>query len=186
MTPDEQLASSACSGDREAFDTLVQRHARRVFHFAYARLRDEHDAEEVTQETFLRVWTARSRFDDRRSFTTWLLAIAYRETVNILRCRQRDAKLRDLPVTAPAGSARASERSNIWTVAARVLGDDAYATLYLRYACERTPGEIASILGRRPTAVRVALHRAVRRLERELGEAAARGTPALATTGGEP
>ena len=49
MTPDEDLATLAQRGDRASFDVLVDRHARRVFLFAYTRLRDRHDAEEAAQ-----------------------------------------------------------------------------------------------------------------------------------------
>ena len=171
MIPDETLARAARAGDRAAFDTLVDRHARRVFLFAYARLRDRHDAEEAAQETFLKVWSARRRFDDRRSFATWLFAVAYRETVNVVRRRQREARARDAQREAPTRPAHdLVAEGNIWALASRVLDDEGYTALYLRYVGERTPREIASILGRSSAWARVTLHRARQRLEKELGE----------------
>jgi RNA polymerase sigma-70 factor (ECF subfamily) len=159
---DEQLARAAQAGDRASFDELARRHASRLFRFAFARLGNAHDAEEAAQETLLKVWSARHRYDPARPFTTWLLMIAHREAVTILRRRRRAAQpLGAEPVAiTSAPTAPPASTSNIWTIAGRLLDRETYTALYLRYATDCAPRDVAMILGRSPSWVRVALHRA--------------------------
>jgi len=166
---DANLATRARDGDRASFQTLADRYAQRVFAFAHARLRNTHDAEEVVQETFLRAFGALDRFQPQRSFATWLFTIAHRETVTVLRRRAKEARDREQARREPDSSpAPVSRGSNIWTLAAQVLDDDAFAALYLRYVEDCSPRHIARILGRPGSWTRVALHRARARLSEEL------------------
>jgi len=64
------------AGDRNAFQGLVARHARRVHDLARRMLRDAHEAEDVTQHAFLNAFRALDRFDLERPFRHWLLRIA--------------------------------------------------------------------------------------------------------------
>jgi DNA-directed RNA polymerase specialized sigma24 family protein len=69
---DEQLVARAQAGDRVAFEELVRRHAERL-HAVVARLvADRHEAEEVTQEAFLRAWRGIAAFKGEARFFTWL------------------------------------------------------------------------------------------------------------------
>jgi RNA polymerase sigma-70 factor (ECF subfamily) len=185
---DEELATRARGGDRASFDELAGRYAQRIFRFAWVRLRDAHDAEEAAQETLLKVWSGRERYDARRPFATWLFAIAHRETVNVLRRRRRDARAQQAVVPADRAPAREpGGNGDIWTLAARILDDETLTALYLRYATDRTPGEIARIIGRSGGWVRVALHRARAAIGAALPRPSERG-PALTAlpAGGKP
>lgn len=77
--PDAGLVARAQAGDELAFDALVRRHADRL-HTVVARLLDDpHEAEEVTQETFVRAWRSLGRFKGESQFFTWLYRIGVNE-----------------------------------------------------------------------------------------------------------
>jgi RNA polymerase sigma-70 factor (ECF subfamily) len=76
---DLDLVQRARAGDREAFETLVGRHADRLYGVVLRFCRDGHEAEEVTQETFLRAWRSLHRFEGRSQFFTWLYRIGINE-----------------------------------------------------------------------------------------------------------
>jgi RNA polymerase sigma-70 factor (ECF subfamily) len=168
---DEQLARRAGAGDRDAFDSLVRRFADRVLSFVRTRVRDPHDAEEATQETFLRAWSSISRFDPSRRFSTWLFTIAHRQSLDVLRRRRpsgpRLARGED-EATSGHPERPTSGRESVWELARSLLPDGAYELLYLSYAEGKSPADLARITGRTSVAVRVTLHRARERLRREL------------------
>jgi RNA polymerase sigma-70 factor (ECF subfamily) len=72
---DEMLMIRYQRGDRQAFAELVSRHARRVYNFVLRQLRDEGLAEDITQETFLRVVQSAAQFKNEARFATWLYGI---------------------------------------------------------------------------------------------------------------
>lgn len=85
---DETLAAWAAGGDREAFAILVERYQRRLTGFLAQIVGDMELARELTQETFIRVWGALGRFDDRYRFSTWIFRIAHNLGVDHLRRRR--------------------------------------------------------------------------------------------------
>ena len=62
-------------GDHDAFRLLMEQHARAVYKVAWRMSGNQHDAEDLTQETFLRAWKSIARYDGRASFATWLYRI---------------------------------------------------------------------------------------------------------------
>jgi len=76
---DLDLVQRARSGEREAFEALVSRHADRLFGVVLRFCGDAHEAEEVTQEAFLRAWRSLHRFEGRSQFFTWLYRIGINE-----------------------------------------------------------------------------------------------------------
>jgi RNA polymerase sigma-70 factor, ECF subfamily len=84
---DDELVGLALGGDREAFGELVARHQRAVFLTALGALRSREDAEDVTQDTFIRAFGELTRFRGDASFKTWVLTIAW----NRVRDRRRSA-----------------------------------------------------------------------------------------------
>lgn len=73
---DEDLAAQAAGGSRHAFEDLVQRYGGRVLALLERRLGDHHRALDLTQDAWVRVFRAMPRYDARRSFRSWLFAIA--------------------------------------------------------------------------------------------------------------
>lgn len=72
-------------GHDAALNDLMQRHGERLFHYLVRQLRNEGDAEDLAQETFVRVYQNRARFDQKAKFTAWLYTIA----TNLVRDRFR-------------------------------------------------------------------------------------------------
>lgn len=86
---DEQLVAAYLDGEREALDALVQRHFKMIYNFAYRFVGNSGDAEDVTQEVFVKVWRYAKKFRPEANFKTWLFTIAHRTTIDFLRKRKR-------------------------------------------------------------------------------------------------
>jgi RNA polymerase sigma-70 factor (ECF subfamily) len=84
--PDLDLARR---GDREAFGRLVRKHQRRVYAAALHILGSHSDADDVTQETFVRAFRGLASFDGRADFFTWLYRITINTSLNALRAGKR-------------------------------------------------------------------------------------------------
>ena len=84
---DEDLVRRAKAGDLGAFETLTTRHERRVYSLAWRMLRQEQDAEDVTQQTFLSVVENLDGFREEASFATWLSRIATYAALKVIRKR---------------------------------------------------------------------------------------------------
>ena len=96
---DRELVAQAKSGDAQAFGTIVRRHQRRIFRLAFHLVRSGAEAEDVTQETFVRAYQALDRFDGRSEPFTWLYRIAVNLSLNTIRARKatRDSTPSDDP-----------------------------------------------------------------------------------------
>jgi len=103
VDPDRELVERARAGEREAFDLLVARYQRRLLRLVLRLLRDQAEAEDVVQETFLKAYRALPRFRGDAAFYTWLYRIALNGARNaILRRRQRGASHGVAPSQLPA------------------------------------------------------------------------------------
>ena len=91
---DLAAVSRARGGDADAFRDLVQRHSRTIFRVAYRMTGNEHDADDVVQETFLRAYRQIEKFEERANFGTWLHRIAVNCSLDLLRSRGRHEKHR--------------------------------------------------------------------------------------------
>ena len=85
---DRDLVDRARGGDAEAFGLLVRRHQKRILRLAVHLTKSASDAEDVTQDTFVRAYQALSRFDGRSEPFTWLYRIAVNLSLNHLRQRK--------------------------------------------------------------------------------------------------
>jgi len=105
VDPDRELVERARAGEREAFDLLVARYQRRLLRLVLRLLRDQAEAEDVVQETFLKAYRALPRFRGDAAFYTWLYRIALNGARNaILRRRQRGASHGVAPSQLPAAA----------------------------------------------------------------------------------
>ena len=94
QSDDDALMQRAGAGDRAACGVLVQRHLRPVTAFAWRLLTDRDDAEEVAQETFLRLWTEAPRWrPGGAKLSTWLFRVAHNLAIDRIRRRRPTAPL---------------------------------------------------------------------------------------------
>ena len=85
---DAELVQRARAGDLDAFESLTSRHELRVYNLALRMLRQAHDAEDVTQQTFLSVVENLDGFRGEASFSTWVLRIASHAALKVIRKRK--------------------------------------------------------------------------------------------------
>jgi len=177
-TSSQELAEQARAGSKAAFAELVARYEAPLFSFLLMRVRTTEDAEELTQDAFLRAWSKLELYRSEWKFSTWLFTLAR----HLAASRHRSAPPQPsggeeayeqacLQPDPPGALADTEERANLWSLAERVLTPDQRSALWLRYAEDRTVPEIAQILGRSTTAVRVLLFRARASLGRHLDPA---------------
>ncbi|MFN0251366.1 MAG: RNA polymerase sigma factor [Kofleriaceae bacterium] len=94
MADEDPDLDRARQGDREAFGRLVKRHQRRVYAAALHILGNHSDADDVTQESFVRAYRGLTSFDGRADFFTWLYRITVNTALNSLRSDKRGTALR--------------------------------------------------------------------------------------------
>ncbi len=85
---DRELVEQAKGGSSQAFGLLVRRHQRRIFRLAFHMVRSGPEAEDVTQETFVRAYQAIDRFDGRSEPFTWIYRIAVNLSLNAIRAKK--------------------------------------------------------------------------------------------------
>ena len=165
------------------FSELYRTHLRDVYSYSYYRIGNHHDAEDLTEQTFLQAYRhfERARAESNgRPLRPWLIRIAHNLAANYHRDRSRrpQTALDDAgPLTAPhTTEALVEDREDLGRILASVqqLPDDRREALIMRFALGMDNHEIARALGRTDGATKVLLHRAIRQLE-ELVEAAENG-----------
>jgi RNA polymerase sigma-70 factor (ECF subfamily) len=165
----EELAVRAQTGGGPAlacFGELVTRYEVRLFNFLLRRTRCRADAEELTQEAFLRAWERIQSYDPAWKFSTWLYTIASRLAVSkhrkLGRERTWDTFERCGDVERDTLEASDDRRlgKRLWTLAEESLSPDQQTALWLRYAEDMAIGEIARVMGKSQVGVRVCLFRA--------------------------
>src|SRR5205085_9988338 len=92
---DARLVASVATGDSNALEVLYERHSRGVYSLALRLLTDSPAAEEVVQETFLKLWRQPSAYQPSRGrLLPWLLGVAHHHAVDLLRRRQLEQRHR--------------------------------------------------------------------------------------------
>ena len=182
LDPDRSLVREA-QGDPARFDALYRKYVAQVYSFAYHELGDHHEAEDVTERTFLLALGALPRFreeapsdagPDASTFRVWLFRISRNVVANHRRTLRRRpstplgaAETVAAPEDLERGVVARADASAAWAAVARLPGDRRRAVV-LRFVEEMSTAEIAGILGRSEGAVRVLLHRALRAVARDL------------------
>jgi RNA polymerase sigma-70 factor (ECF subfamily) len=178
------------AGDRDAFRVLVERHSQSVFRLAYRMTGNQHDAEEVVQEAFLRAYQKLGQFAERANFGTWVYRIAANYAIDRMRQRKSEDAQR-----APAAIRSAEDGAAELDVISMVpdgapsperLAQSTQLAAYLRRALmELTPAErtafvmrhwggsgieeIAAALELSSSAAKNTVFRAVQKLRQALG-----------------
>ena len=87
-SPDSDLVVRCRSGDEEAFRLLVQRHQRQIYSLIWRMVKNDEDARDLTQETFVKTFSALHQFDLNRTFSFWINRIASNAAIDFLRKRR--------------------------------------------------------------------------------------------------
>jgi len=163
----------------EAFSQLYRAHLRDVYSYSYYRVGNHHDAEDLTEQTFLQAYRHYERAlreSDGRPLRPWLIRIAHNLAANYYRDRARrpESAIEDAAViSAPHTTETLVEgREELEQILAGIqkLPDDRREALIMRFALGMDNREIARALGRSDGATKVLLHRAIKQLEGIVGE----------------
>jgi RNA polymerase sigma-70 factor (ECF subfamily) len=156
-----------------AFALLLQRYESKVYRLCCALLRDRANAQDVAQESWVRVWKALPRYDGRASFSTWIYTITRNRCFTAMQRQQRlmlhcaedlDSEVQDLALE-PADP---QDRSALLSELVELLPERYRRTLVLFYYEERSVGEVADMLGMPEGTVKTYLHRARAALAEQL------------------
>jgi RNA polymerase sigma-70 factor, ECF subfamily len=162
---DEELARRTQAGALDAFETLVYRYEGRLYGFVLRSCRNEADAREVTQDTFVRAFRAIAQCNCRRGFAPWLFAIARRKCIDRIRAQNpiaSDALEREMAEDPDPSEllARQEDQDGLWRLAEEGLPPVQFQALWLRYAEDMSVAGIAQVLSKTQTHVKVLLFRA--------------------------
>lgn len=181
MVAGELILSPATSIERsqdELLETLVQEHSRLVYRIAYAVLRSHHDAEDATQETFLRVVHYRSKLATVEDPKAWLARIAWRVATDRGRARStKEVSIDDQgeplevlsPESTPEGTLQVAQFGLTLETLIDALPEKLRHPLILSALKEMSPREVAAALGINESAVRSRVFRARQILREKLG-----------------
>ncbi len=171
---DEDLVARTLAGETACFEELVRRHEGPVYARLLRMTGRMEDAEDITQEVFLRAWRSLHRYDPGYPFAAWINRIAWNAGLTAMKVAPRHASLDDAeeppapPGWSPLHAASLSElRARLFGAAAHLAPETA-EMFRLRYEEDMSLREIARLHGRTENAVAVALHRARLELRRLL------------------
>jgi RNA polymerase sigma-70 factor (ECF subfamily) len=154
----------AKEGDREAVRYLYLRFAPNVYGYARSIVRDEHEAEDVTQQVFARLITALARYEERGvPFSAWILRITHNMAIDHM--RRRLVLCDETSVAEEGDDDRARELSGALRDALEELPENQRQVLVMRHLGGYSPGEIAGALGRSTDSVHGLHHRGRRALK---------------------
>ena len=183
---DSELVLQAQQGDIHAFDTLVERYHSRIYGLTYNMTSNREDAEDLTQEVFVKAFNALPRFKGKSSFYTWLYRIAVNKTINYRKKRNRkralsldqfdqeiktDEAYHDLTTKgSPLRSISLSELQIKLNEALQVLSEK-HRTVVVMHDMQGIPhDEIAKVVGASVGTVRSRLFYARKQMQVELAE----------------
>jgi RNA polymerase sigma-70 factor (ECF subfamily) len=172
---DATSVRAALNGDPTAFATLVDRHAPACLRFATRMLGDREDAEDATQETFMRAHRALARFDEQMSFRTWIMSILINRCRTSLLARKRRTSRIVLDETAvdqahaESGAGDADLRDAIERAVAQLEPGQREAFL-LKHVEQLSYDEMSAMTGVGISALKMRVQRACERLQTLLQE----------------
>jgi RNA polymerase sigma-70 factor (ECF subfamily) len=182
---EKRLIDRAKRGDSQAVRELIDLHKDRLFAFIWRIIRNHHDAEEVSQDTFLKAFASLKTFSSEYRFSTWLFTIGYRLCLNSM--RRKKALSGDVDFSGMASGEESVEaqtaqseearrlKNLVWSSVAR-LTPPQRAAIVLFYKHEQSCQEIAEILQLPVATIKSHLHRARARLRDLLEPAMANDT----------
>jgi RNA polymerase sigma-70 factor (ECF subfamily) len=175
---DSEIISLVLKGDYNAYSQLVERYKSYVFTLTLRFTKNREDAEEVSQDIFIKAYRALADFKGTAKFSTWLYTIVNTTCITFLRKKKLDVRSLDDEKTFEVADSQDSgfranqveqkSRQNMVNRAIAMLNPDDGEIITLFYKNEQSLEEIGSILGIEVNAAKVRLHRARARLKEKM------------------
>ena len=162
------------NGDDAGIEKIITLYRAGLQAYLYAQTRDMTLAEEMTQETFVKIFTTRPKYYAKASFKTWLYTVGRNLTLNALRKRNRETPLASLDeasdgyADSPESLYESTERTRAVRGALSKIKPEYAEVLWLTYFEELTSREIARIVNKTPHNVDVMRERAKKMLKEQL------------------
>jgi len=175
---DIELIDQTLAGNQSAYADLVKRHQRFVFTLALRFAKNREDAEEITQDCFVKAYRSLALFQRQSKFSTWLYSIVYTTAMSTLRKKKVNTssiddeenaiQIEDNTASYDVDNAENRSRSFYLNQAIEQLLPDDAAIITLFYKGEQSLEEIAQTMGMEANTVKVKLFRARQRLKERL------------------
>ena len=174
-----RLVEQAQAGDREALEALYLIHFDRIYSYLHMSVGNRLDAEDLTNQTFVKMLEAIDRFEWRKvPLAAWLFRIAHNLAMDHFRAGRR-WQPEEEPPEPPGSEARSAEDEALHAMGRRGMLDmieslsiDQQQVLTLKFAFSFSNAEVATILGKTEGAVKSLQHRALTSLHRQLAKTA--------------
>lgn len=175
---DIEIISMVLKGDKQAYAGLVNRYQNYVFTLVLRFIKSREDAEEVSQDIFVKAYRSLADFRGASKFSTWLYTIVNTTCITFLRKKKLDIQSLDNEAVFEkvenhdsgfsANQVEQKSKVNMVNSAISMLSHDDSEILTLFYKAEQSLEEISRILGMEPNTVKVRLHRARTRLKERM------------------
>ena len=175
---DTEIIKRILQGDQAIFATLVQRYQQYVFTLVLRFTDNREDAEEISQDVFVKAYRSLADFRGDSKFSTWLYTVVRTSCITFLRKKRLDTtsidnertflQLENKESGFNANSIEQKSRHAMVNEAIRLLSPDDSQLITLFYKGEQSLEEIGRIMGLEPNTVKVKLHRARNRLREKL------------------
>ena len=176
-----QLTSNGVKGDEKSLEILIKRYLKPIYSFVYRYVGSE-EAEDITQEVFLKMWKSLKKFDRNKGFKTWIFSIAKNASLDFLKKKkaipfsefdtQEDGnRLMDTladPSPLPQKLLEKADMAKMLNVAMEKLSPSYRMVLFLHYNDHFTFREIAEIFGESLNTIKSRHRRAILRLRKML------------------
>jgi len=178
MNGDEQLIGATLRGDISAFGTIVEKYWNMVVGLALSRIADAAEAEDIAQESFLKAYSQLQNLRQPSRFAGWLSKIALQQCSDSVRrrircksalgCRATGVEELDAKSAETTEPGLTEKQINFIRQTVRRLPEKFQRLIIMRFVTGLSSVQIAEQLGKRPGTVRVWLHRAYKKLRKDL------------------
>jgi RNA polymerase sigma-70 factor (ECF subfamily) len=173
-----RLVERAQQGDRQALEELYLMHFDRIYSYLQMSVGNRHDAEDLTNQTFVKMLESIDRFQWRKvPVSAWLFRIAHNLAMDHFRSRRR-WQPEEEPPEPPDSEERSAEEEALHSIGRQSmlemiegLSQDQQQVLTLKFVFNFSNGEVATILGKTEGAIKSLQHRALGSLQRQLTNA---------------
>jgi RNA polymerase sigma-70 factor, ECF subfamily len=180
-------------GNINAYSVIVDRHKDRVYNLAFRICCNHEEAEEISQDSFLKAYRALNSFKRKSSFSTWLYRIVYNTAVSYVRVKKKEIlSLEDFPAdatdfisTATTDEEAGNEyRKSLLDFAFQKISDEERSLITLHYYEEMSTGELSEVTGISKSNVKVKLFRARQKMLQIIEKAEKKKTMSYERTAG--